>query len=96
LQGLGKKVPISLFRLLSGRNGKGVIAIKLNDGDELAAAVVLDGSVTSVDLLISSLNGMLLRVPSSQVATSSRSARGNRIVRLKPGDEVVTSTCINA
>lgn len=85
-----------MFRLLSGRHGKGVIAIKLNDGDELAAAVVLDGSVSSVDLLISSLNGMLLRVPSSQVATSSRSARGNRIVRLKSGDEVATATCINA
>ncbi len=40
VQGLGKRVPLDLFKT-QGRGGKGLIAIKLNEGDCLSALEVV-------------------------------------------------------
>ena len=40
LQGVGKRVPLDLFRT-QGRGGKGLRAIKLNEGDCLSALEVV-------------------------------------------------------
>lgn len=40
VQGVGKRVPLSLFRT-QGRGGKGLRAIKLNEGDCLSALEVV-------------------------------------------------------
>lgn len=96
LQGLAKRVLISSFQMRKGRVGKGIIALRVKDGDSLAAAVVVgipQGS-SGEDLLISTLNGMLLRVPVSQTVVCSRLAQGYRVVKLKEGDEVGTVTHI--
>lgn len=99
LQGLGKRVPVSLFRVKKNRRGKGLTAIRLSAGDALAAADVVgaarDGKdCTQEDALISTVNGMLLRVPISQVAKTSRYAKGHRVVKVKEGDEVSAVTAI--
>jgi len=78
---------------------EGLTAIRLSAGDALAAADVVgaarDGKdCTQEDALISTVNGMLLRVPISQVAKTSRYAKGHRVVKVKEGDEVSAVTAI--
>lgn len=90
MQGLGKRVPISSFRL-KGRIGKGMKAVKVNEGDAVAAAIIVDTSkagADSEDILISTVNGMVLRVPANQCNIYSRTARGCTVVKVRDGDEV--------
>jgi DNA gyrase/topoisomerase IV subunit A len=95
-KGYGKRVPVSSFRL-QGRLGKGLKAARLPAGDSLAAAVIVGTprcEFCDDDVLISTTNGMLLRVAINDISSMSRSARGSRIVKLK-GGEVGTVTIIN-
>lgn len=96
LQGLGKRVPISSFSLSKGRVGKGTIAVRLNENDSLAAAHLVGASDAVEDVLISTMNGMLIRVTVNQIAKASRYARGHRVVKLKDGDEVNVLTRIDS
>jgi DNA gyrase subunit A len=96
LQGIGKRVLIASFAMRKTRVGKGLKALRVKDGDSLAAAVfvgVPQGN-SGEDLLISTVNGMLIRVPVSQTMISSRTSQGHRIVKLKEGDEIGTVTHI--
>lgn len=97
LQGLGKRVPIVSFRK-QGRVGMGRIAVRLSPGDSVAASVVVGDSGTALehdDVMISSTNGMLVRVALKLINVSSRTAKGHRVVKLKDGDEVGTVTVIH-
>lgn len=98
MQGLGKRVPISSFRVAKGRIGRGVIAVKLTKGDSVAAAVLVGVSKTcgesGEDILISTMNGMVLRVPMNKCRISSRSAQGSKVVKVREGDEVSAITVI--
>ena len=91
-------MPVSSFRLRGARIGKGMRSIKINDGDSVAAAVVVGASKTGCegeDLLISTMNGNVLRVPLSQCKVFSRVAKGNIVVKLREGDEVSAVTAIS-
>jgi DNA gyrase subunit A len=98
MQGLGKRVPISSFRVAKGRIGRGVIAVKLTEGDSVAAAVLVgvskNGGESGEDILISTMNGMVLRVPMNKCRISSRNARGSTVVKVREGDEVSAITVI--
>lgn len=88
---------MSLFRL-QGRVGKGLIAIKVSSNDALAASLVVGDAGVSLqdeDALVSSSNGMLVRVALKAIHVSSRIAKGHRIVKLKDGDEVGTITIVH-
>ena len=65
----------------------GLIAITLNEGDELASARLTD--VVS-HLLVATRKGMSIRLDESQIRPLSRSARGVRAIRLRDGDEVIS------
>lgn len=98
MQGLGKRVLISSFRQ-AGRIGKGVRAVRLAADDALASAILVgakdqSGVDAGTDVLISTANGMLLRVAVQNVALLSRVAKGYRVVKVKDGDEVGTVTLI--
>ena len=97
MQGLGKRVPLSLFRLSKTRTGKGMLALRLNAGDSLAATEIVGvkGKDFVEDALISTVNGMLLRVSTNQVPTSGRYAKGSRVVKVKEGDEVSAITLLH-
>ncbi len=64
----------------------GLIAITLNEGDELAGVRLTDGSC---DLIIATKNGMAIRIHETQARPLSRSARGVHAIRLREGDSVV-------
>ena len=65
----------------------GLIAITLNEGDELPSARLTDGVS---HLLVATRKGMSIRLDESQIRPLSRSARGVRAIRLRDGDEVIS------
>jgi DNA gyrase subunit A len=64
----------------------GIIATRLEDGDELVDVEITDGSR---DLVIATRDGMTIRFDESEVREMGRSARGVRGIDLREGDAVV-------
>jgi len=64
----------------------GIIAARLEDGDELVDVEVTDGTK---DLVLATSGGMTIRFDESEVREMGRSARGVRRVDLQDTDEVV-------
>ena len=65
----------------------GLIAINLNDGDELVKVIVTDGSS---DIFMVSRRGMTIRFSEDEVRPMGRAAAGVRGMKLKAGDHLVS------
>lgn len=72
------------------RGGKGIIGIKL-DEDELVAAVIVD---EEDEVALSTALGKVIRFEVAQVSTFSRYARGVRLIQLDGGDRVVSAVTV--
>ncbi len=64
----------------------GLIAINLNEEDELASVRLTDGNS---EVLVSTKNGMCIRLAENTIRPLSRTARGVRAIKLRDGDEVI-------
>ena len=64
----------------------GLIAIDLDEGDELAWVHLTDGEQT---LLVATRNGMAIRFDENDARVVGRTARGVKAITLREGDEVV-------
>merc|ERR1712093_364283 len=83
--GLGKRVPMTQFRLQK-RAGMGLRAIKFRkDGDELVGLRVLG---KGEELLLVSERGVIVRTSSDKISQQSRAATGVRIQKLDNGDKL--------
>lgn len=78
-----KRTPLTAYRNI---RKKGLIAISLSDGDEIAGVRMTDGSN---QLMIATRNGMALRLEENKIRPLSRSAQGVKAIKLRDGDEVV-------
>jgi DNA gyrase subunit A len=65
---------------------KGIIGVKVDDGDQLLNAALTDGSR---DILIATKGGQSIRFPEDQVRPMGRSTHGVKGIDLGEGDEVV-------
>jgi DNA gyrase subunit A len=83
--GTVKKTALTSY---SNPRGKGVIAISLEDGDELIAVRKTSGKD---DLIIGTRNGLAIKFNEEDVRDMGRTARGVRGIRLVKGDEVVAA-----
>jgi len=83
VQGVVKKTPLSDYNNI--RNS-GLIAIKLDDGDELRWIHLTSGDD---EVVISTAFGQAIRFNEKDARSMGRSARGVRGIRLRPGDKVV-------
>jgi len=72
----------------SNPRGKGIIAITLEEGDELISVRKTDGRS---DLIIGTKNGLSIRFNEEDVREMGRTAKGVRGIRLVKGDEVVSA-----
>ena len=81
-QGIMKRTELQAYKNV---RKNGLIAITLNDGDELAGVRLTDGHC---ELLIATRNGMAIRIDENSARPLSRSARGVRAIRLRDGDEI--------
>ena len=82
-KGVIKRTPLSAFQ--TTRKG-GVIAIDLDEGDELCWVRLTNGSD---DLLVATKKGMAIRFSENDVRAMGRTARGVKALTLKEGDCVV-------
>jgi DNA gyrase subunit A len=72
----------------SNPRGKGIIAITLEEGDELIAVRKTDGKS---DLIIGTKNGLSIRFNEEDVRDMGRTAKGVKGIKLIKGDEVVSA-----
>lgn len=82
-KGLIKRTELSAYKNV---RKSGLIAITLNEDDELAFAKLTNGSH---ELLIATKNGMAIRISEQDARPLSRTARGVRAIKLRGDDEVV-------
>ncbi|MBR3629614.1 MAG: DNA gyrase subunit A [Oscillospiraceae bacterium] len=79
-----KRTPLTAFRNI---NKKGIIAINLGEGDEIAGVRMTDGDE---QLIVATKLGMTLRMEEKCIRPQSRNAGGVRAIRLREGDEVIS------
>jgi len=84
-KGIVKKTPLSEY---SNPRGRGIIAINLDEGDELLSVRPTDGRK---DLIIGTKNGYAIRFNEEEVRAMGRTARGVIGIRLREGDEIVSA-----
>ena len=82
-QGVIKRTDLKAFD--TSRKG-GLIALDLDEGDELAWVRLTDGNQ---EMIVATRNGKAIRFHETDVRAVGRSARGVRALRLKPEDKVV-------
>jgi DNA gyrase subunit A len=90
-QGYGKRVPVDEFSV-KGRYGKGV---RCMGGDPKRRGKVAAARLVRPEdeVVVISNEGMVLRTPVTDVPRMGRSARGARMIELKPGD-LATSVAV--
>ena len=87
--GVVKKTALSAY---SNPRSTGIIALTLDEGDELISTVLTDGER---DLLICSRYGQGIRFRERDVRSMGRTARGVRGINLRKGDSVVGMEVVN-
>ena len=79
-----KRTNLSLYKNV---RKNGLIAIGLDEGDEIAGVRMTDGSA---QLFVATHNGMAIRLEEEKIRALSRSAHGVRAIKLRNGDYVVS------
>ncbi len=88
-QGIIKRIQLNAYN--TQRKG-GLIALELNEGDELAWVKMTDGND---DVIIATQKGMAIRFKETDVRPMGRQARGVKALSLKEGDSVVGMSVID-
>ncbi len=83
-KGIIKKTALNAF---SRPKKNGIIAIRLDEGDEVVSALLAD---ESQEIIIATQNGKAIRFPSSDIRELGRATRGVGGIKLKGDDEVVS------
>lgn len=83
--GFGKCSQVSSYRK-TNRGSQGVITIKI--GERNGKVVVVKEVFEDEELIISSISGMIIRIPVSGIRIQGRATMGVRIMRLGEGDKV--------
>lgn len=78
-----KRTNLSLYKNV---RKNGLIAIGLDEGDEIAGVRMTDGSA---QVFVATHNGMAIRLEEDKIRAMSRSAHGVRAIKLRDGDYVV-------
>ena len=81
--GIVKRISLNAYN--TARKG-GLIALELNEGDELAWVRMTDGSA---NVIVATRKGVAIRFKETDVRPMGRLARGVKAISLKEGDEVV-------
>ncbi len=91
--GYGKRTPADEYRL-QGRGGSGVINVKTTErnGKVVGIAQVTEES----EVMLISQYGKIIRMESSTIRESGRSAQGVRLLQIESGDRVAAAVVIPA
>ena len=80
------KIKRSNLSLYKNVRKNGLIAIGLDEGDEIAGVRMTDGNA---QIFVATRNGMAIRIEENKGRSMSRSAHGVRAIKLRDGDYVV-------
>lgn len=89
-EGYGKRTELSEYSS-HRRGGKGMKNIDSKRGDVAASRTVSEED----ELMITTKDGVMIRIPASDIRVQGRATQGVRIMRLKSGDEVAAVARIN-
>lgn len=81
------KIKRSNLSLYKNVRKNGLIAIGLDEGDEIAGVRMTDGNA---QIFVATRNGMAIRIEENKGRSMSRSAHGVRAIKLRDGDYVVS------
>lgn len=84
--GYGKRTPLEDYSR-THRGGQGVINLKVND--KTGKVVAVRGVDEEEELIVTSNQGMIIRLPIKDISTLGRATQGVRIMNLNKGDKVV-------
>ncbi|MBX8632250.1 MAG: DNA gyrase subunit A [Thermoplasmata archaeon YP2-bin.285] len=86
-RGKVKKTPLAAY---SHVRSMGIIAVGLDEGDEVIGTVLTDGRQ---DIMLATRDGYVIRFSETDVRPMGRQASGVRGIRLRGSDEVVSMEC---
>jgi len=89
--GYGKRTPADEYRL-QGRGGSGVINVKTTERNGRVVGIAQVSEKSEVMLI--SQYGKIIRMDSSTIRESGRSAQGVRLLHMEPGDRVAAAVVI--
>jgi DNA gyrase subunit A len=90
--GYGKRTKYEDFRLTK-RGAKGVISMNLTS--KTGKVVGLLPAIDSEDLVVMTVNGILIRQSIKHIRTIGRNTQGVRLIRLDEGDKIADITTVN-
>ena len=79
-----KRTPLDAYKNV---RKNGLIAIGLDEGDEIAGVRMTDGNA---QVMVATKNGYAIRIDENTIRKMSRSAHGVKAIKLREGDEVVS------
>jgi DNA gyrase subunit A len=87
--GYGKRTPLGKYRV-QGRGGKGLIT--LDRTDRTGDLVSIKGVLGEEDLMIITMNGIMIRTSVDEISQMGRNTQGVRVINLKDGDSIADVT----
>ena len=90
-KGYGKRTDLEEYRV-TNRGGKGIINIQVTEKNGLVAS--FREVSERDDIVVSTANGMMIRVPSDSIRNTGRNAQGVKVIDLAEGDKVVGVTVV--
>lgn len=93
-RGFGKRTALKHYKI-QRRGGSGIKTAKITSKTGfLVSAHVINTDELETDLIISSANGQIIRVPLKSISELGRATQGVRIMKLNKGDKVVATTIL--
>ncbi|GIV31356.1 MAG: DNA gyrase subunit A [Saprospiraceae bacterium] len=89
--GTGKRSPIEDYRL-TRRGGKGVKTLEITP--KTGALLAIKAVREEDNLMITTKNGIVIRVPVSDIRIMGRATQGVRVIRVEEGDEIADVTVV--
>jgi len=92
-EGLGKRTPLSQYRL-QGRGGSGTKTAKVTKKTGAIIGAYIVNAKDERDLMIMSHKGQIIRLPFGSVSVSGRATQGVRLMRFKEPNDKVASVAL--
>lgn len=83
--GMGKRSQVSSYRK-TRRGARGVVNMKLREGEKVLSTVLVE---PGDELILTTENGLIVRIPADEIRTLGRASQGVRIISFK-GDDKLT------
>jgi len=93
-KGYGKKTSISEYKI-QNRAGSGVLTYKVTERVGKVSVARIIEKKPHYDMLISTKNGIIIRVDANKIPTLGRATQGVRVIKLDESDSVSSIAFLN-